>query len=213
VKGRVAGWEKLVPQVYGDAAKPDSHRYTWREPSPTVKPEFRRLSPDVGRDVCVAAVSAAGSGATPHEPLSVKVTGGRASWGTVVLSPGSRLSFRNADPFPHVLYEAGSPQWAPNSLAPGSTREWSATEPGVHVIRDQLFPSFVVYVVIDPGAVELAFPDHEGSFSIPLPAGEYTLKAFFDGKVVGKGAVHVGDHGLDVKDPIALVAGAGEGKQ
>jgi hypothetical protein len=164
----------------------------------------------VARDVCVAAISAAGTGAPAHEPLSVKVTGSRATWATVVLAPGSRLSFRNADPFPHALYEVSGPQWAPSSLAPGSTREWSSADPGVHTIRDQLFPSFVVYVVVDPGAVELAFPDREGGFSMPLPTGDYTLKAFFDGKVVGKGAVKMGDRGVELKDPLALAAGEGQ---
>ena len=59
VKGKITGWEKLLPQVYLDATKSDSRRYTWREPSPTVKQEFRRLSANVSRDVCIAAFSAA----------------------------------------------------------------------------------------------------------------------------------------------------------
>ena len=44
MRGKLTGWEKLMPQVYADAAKPDSRRYTWREPSPTVKQDFRKLS-------------------------------------------------------------------------------------------------------------------------------------------------------------------------
>src|SRR5450755_3734864 len=99
VKGRVTGWEKLLPQVYADVARPDSHRFTWREPSPTVKQDFRKLSANVSRDVCVAAFGA--GAAQPHEPKGVKVTGGRATPATIVLSPGSRLSFKNDDPFPH----------------------------------------------------------------------------------------------------------------
>ena len=116
----------------------------------------------------------------------MKVTGGRLTPSTLVLSPGSRLSFKNVDPFPHELYEVGNDKWAPNPMAPGSSREWAATAPGVHVIRDQLFPSVVMYVVVDPGAVEFALPDHEGGFSMTVPPGDYTLKAFFDGKPVGK---------------------------
>ncbi|HXN32664.1 MAG TPA: hypothetical protein VN894_12415, partial [Polyangiaceae bacterium] len=90
LKGKVVGWEKLLPQIYADAAKNDSHHYNWREPSPTVKQEFRKLSANVSRDVCVAAFSGVPSQA--HEPLAVKVTGGRMTPATVVLSPGSRLS-------------------------------------------------------------------------------------------------------------------------
>jgi hypothetical protein len=207
VKGKVAGWDKLLPQVYADAAKSDARRYTWREPSPTVKQEFRRLSANVSRDVCVAAFSAAAPQA--HEPLAVKVTGGRMTPATVVLAPGSRLSFRNVDPFAHVFYEAGNDKWAPNPTGPGSTREWAASSPGLHEIRDQLFPSVVMYVVVDPGAAEFAFPDRDGVFSMSLPQGEYTFRAFFDGKQVGRetSAIRVGDHGfVEMREPL-LVGG------
>lgn len=209
VKGKIAGWEKLLPQVYVDATKNDARRYTWREPSPTVKQDFRKLSANPSRDVCVVAI---GSGtAQSHDPLAVKVTGGRVTPSTIVLSPGSRLSFKNDDPFPHALYEAGNATWASNPLAPGSTREWAATTPGLHVIRDELFPSVVMYVVVDPAAVEFAFPDREGGFSMSLPQGDYTMKTFFDGKQVGKDVpVHAGAGGLDMKEPMAV--GGGDSK-
>jgi plastocyanin len=205
IKGRVIGWEKLLPQVYADAAKSDSHRYTWREPSPTVKQDFRRLSANVSRDLCVAAF---GNGAPqPHEPVAVKVTGGRMTPATIVLAPGSRLSFKNVDPFPHTLYEVSNDKWAPNTTAPSSSREWAATAPGVHEIRDALFPSIVMYVVVDAAAVEFAYPDRDGAFSMTLPQGEFALKAFFEGKQVGKEvtAPHVGDRGLlELKEPMAV---------
>ncbi len=209
VRGKITGWEKLLPQVYVDATKNDSHRYTWREPSPTVKQDFRKLSANVSRDVCIAAI---GSGsAQPHEPLPVKVTGGRMTPATLVLSPGSRLSLKNEDPFPHVLYEVGNDKWAANPVAPGSTREWAATAPGVHVIRDELFPSVVMYVVVDPDAVEFAMPDHEGGFAMTVPPGDYTLRTYFDGKQVGKDlGVHAGLGGFEVKEPMAV--GGGDSK-
>ena len=204
VKGKVVAWEKLLPGVYAEAAKPDSHRFTWREPSPTVKQDFRKLSANVSRDVCIAAFSSGQAGA--HEPKFVKVTGGRITPSTIVLSPGSRLSFKNHDPFPHALYEEKNAAWAPNPLAPGSTREWAATTPGVHVIRDQLFTSMVMYIVVDANAVEYDFPDREGAFSMTLPPGEYTLKAFFEGKPTGKPVdnVRVGDKTIDLKEPLAV---------
>ena len=86
--------------------------------------------------------------------FAVRVTGGRMTPATIVLSPVSRLSFRNADPFPHVLYEVNNDKWAPNATAPGSSREWAASAPGTHEIRDQLFPSIVIYIVVDAAAVE-----------------------------------------------------------
>jgi hypothetical protein len=205
LKGKVTGWEKLLPQVYGDAAKNDSRGYTWREPSPTVKQDFRRLSANVSRDVCVVAMSTAAPQA--HEPVAVKVTGGRITPSTIVLAPGSRLSFRNADPFPHALYEVKNDKWAMSDTAPGSSREWAASAAGVHEIRDRLFPSIVMYVVVDPAAVELAFPDRDGVFSMTLPPGDYTFRAFFDGKPAGRETipVHVIDRGLvELREPIAL---------
>ncbi len=204
LKGKILGWEKLIAQVYADASKIDAHRYTWREPSPTVKQEFRKLSANVSRDVCVAAFV---SGTAPaHDGKIVMVTGGRVTPSTIVVSPGSRIVFKNADPFPHSLYEVGNATWAANPTAPGSQRDWAGTAPGVHEFRDELFPSVVMHIVVDPQAIEFAFPDHDGAFTMTLPAGEYTLKVFFDGKPVSKPleAVHVGDKGLELKDPIAV---------
>ncbi|HEX3770240.1 MAG TPA: hypothetical protein VHV30_05220 [Polyangiaceae bacterium] len=197
VHGKLTGWEKLIPQVYSEAAA-DPHRYTWREPSPTVKQDFRKLSANVSRDVCVVATSSAAAQA--HDPLSVRVTGGRVVPSTIVLSPGSRISFKNTDPFSHTLYEVGNAGWAANTTASGSNREWAATTPGLHVIRDQNFPSVVMYVTVDPGAVEYGWPDHDGVFSLGVPPGDYTVKVFFEGRQVGKSAdgVHVGPGGLDL---------------
>jgi hypothetical protein len=204
LRGKVAGWEKLLPAGYVDAAKPDSHRYTWREPSPTVKQDFRRLSANVSRDVCVVAL---GSGAAnAHEPQQVRVTGGRITPATIVLSPGSRLSFKNADPFPHQLYEVGSgSSWAANPTAPGSSREWAAAAPGVHQIRDQLFPGIVMYIIVDEKAVDFAFPDRDGQFTLNVPPGEYTIRAFFDGKPTGKGIENLRiERSLELKEALAV---------
>jgi hypothetical protein len=211
VRGKVVGWEKLIPQAYSEAAA-DPHRYTWREPSPTVKSDFRKLSANVSRDVCIVAVGA--GGAQPHDALAVRLSGGRLTPSTIVLSPGSRLSFKNADPFPHQLYEVGDDKWAANPTAAGSTREWAAATPGVHVIRDQLFPSVVMYVTVDPNAAEFTFPDRDGVFSLAVPPGDYTLKAFFEGKQVGKSleGVHVGAGGLELRDPFNVSGGGGESK-
>jgi hypothetical protein len=204
VKGRVTGWEKLLPQVYADVAKPDSHRFTWREPSPTVKQDFRKLSANVSRDVCVAAFGSAA--AQPHEPKGVRVTGGRITPSTLVISPGTRLQFKNTDPFPHQLYEVNNAAWAASPTAPGSSRDWAASAAGVHVIRDTLFPSVVMYIVVDANAVEFDFPDRDGAFAMNLPPGEYTLKAFFDGKPTGKpiDGVKVEGKGIELKEPLAV---------
>lgn len=204
VKGKISGWDKLLPQVYADAAKPDSHRYTWREPSPTVKQDFRKLTASASHDVCIAAF---GGGTAPaHASQRVLVTGGRVEPSTLVVSPGSYLKLKNADPFQHILYEVNSPSWTANPTAPGSERDWAASAPGLHVIRDQLFPSVVMYIVVDANAVEAIFPDREGNFAVNLPNGDYTLKTFFEGKAVGKpvDGVHVADRDVELKDALSV---------
>jgi hypothetical protein len=211
LKGKVAGWDKLLPAVYVEASKADAHRYTWREPSPTVKQDFRRLSANVSRDVCVVALGA--GGAHDHEPQAVKVTGGRFSPAMIVVASGWRLQFRNADPFAHQLYEVGNQAWAPSPTAPASTRDWAASAPGPHQIRDTLFPGMVMYVVVDEKAVDFAYPDREGLFILNVPPGEYGVRAFFDGKPVSRllEGVHVGDRGGEIHDTLTLGAG-GESK-
>jgi hypothetical protein len=92
-------------------------------------------------------------------------------------------------------------------MGPGaSPREWAASAPGLHVIRDQLFPSVVMYIVVEPNAVDFTFPDREGNFTLTVPPGDYTLKAFFDGKAVGKAVdgVHVTEKGTELKEPLAV---------
>jgi plastocyanin len=201
IKGKLGSWDKLMPQVYADSAKGDGHRFNWREPSPTVKSDFRKLSAS-NRDLCVVAFGSAAAQA--HEPFTVKVTGGRLTPSTVVLSVGSRISFKNTDPFPHTLYEVEDPKWGPNPTNSLSTREWAATTPGIHTIRDQLYPSIVMKIVVDPNAADFAVPDHDGAFSIPLPAGEYSLKVYFEGKPVGKEltGLKVGERALEIKEPL-----------
>jgi plastocyanin len=211
VKGRIAGQEKLVPDVYAESAKPDAHRYAWREPSPTVRGEFRALFANPSRDICIAAVESAA--APPHEPILIKITGGRTIPTTIAVSPGTRLAFENRDPFAHRLYQVGSPTWHADTMNPASRREWTATGAGRFEFRDELFPSVRTYVVVDPGVVDVAYPGHDGAFAYSaLPPGDYVLKALFQGKVVGK-PVSVSVKGpllVDLKDPLNVGEGAGQ---
>jgi hypothetical protein len=183
LKGKITGQDKLFPEVYVEAAKPEAHRFTWREPSPTVKGDFHALTASPSRDVCIVAL--AGSNANPHDPVLVKLTGGRTTPSTIVVSPGTRLSFKNSDPFPHKLYQVKDDKWTANVIAPNSAREWAAPGPGKYEIRDELFPSVRMWIVVEATAVDFVYPDREGSFTMSLPAGEYTIKAYFDGKPVG----------------------------
>lgn len=211
VKGRISGQEKLVPDVYIEASKPDSHRFTWREPSPTVRAEFRNLAANPSRELCIAAVETAQAPA--HEAILVKITGGRTIPATIVVSPGTRLSFENHDPFVHKLYAVGQQTWRAEPINGAAHREWSAPGPGRFEFRDELFPSIRSYVVVEPGVVEIAYPGRDGAFAMNLAPGDYVLKAFFSGKQVGK-PISVGVKGpqlIELKDPLNVAEG-GESK-
>jgi plastocyanin len=208
LKGRISGQEKLIPDVYAEAAKPDAHRYAWREPSPTVRGEFRALFANPSRDICIAAVESAAAPA--HEPILIKITGGRTIPTTIAVSPGTRLAFENRDPFPHRLFQVGSTTWHAEVINPTARREWTATGAGRFEFRDELFPSVRTFVVVDPGVVDVAYPGHDGAFAYgALPPGDYVLKAFFQGKVVGKPvAVTVkGSLLVDLKEPLNVGEG------
>jgi plastocyanin len=212
IKGRISGQEKLVPDVYAEAAKPDAHRFTWREPSPTVRAEFRNLAANPSRELCIAALESAAAPA--HEPILIKITGGRTIPATIVVSPGTRLSFENRDPFLHRLYANGQQSWKAEPMNPGSRREWSAPQgAGRFEFKDELFPSVRTYVVVEPQVVEIAYPGRDGAFAMNLAPGDYVLKAYFGGKQVGK-PISVGVKGpqlIDLKDPLNVSEG-GEGK-
>ncbi len=184
VRGKITGQDKLLPEVYAEAAKTESHRWTWREPSPSVQAQFRVLSANPSRDLCIAATSSGNAAA--GEAIRMTVTGGRVFPTTIVVSPGTPLAFKNFDPFKHRLYVVGNPSFKAEDMAAGQVRSWSASGAGKYEIRDELFPTVRTFVIVDPQVVQVAYPGRDGAFGLTLPAGEYVLKAFFQGKQVGK---------------------------
>ncbi len=211
VRGKISGQEKLLQDVYVEASKPEAKRFVWREPSPTVRPEFRVLSANPSRDICIAAIST--QPAAKHEPIKIVVTGGHTVPTTIAVTPGTVLSFENHDPFPHRMYLVGNDSFKAEEMGPSAHRDWSAPGQGKYEFRDQLFPSVRFYVVVDPGVVDIVYPGHNGSFEFKnLPEGDYYLKAFFQGKEVGS-AVAVARRGtIELKDPIALAGEASDKK-
>ena len=208
VKGKITGQDKLVPEVYAEAAKPESRRWTWREPSPSVSAQFRTLSANPSRDLCIAATTNGTAG--PQEAIRMTVTGGRVFPTTIVVSPGTPLAFKNFDPFKHRLYVVGNPSFKAEDMAPNQVRSWSSAGPGRFEIRDELFPSVRTYVIVDPQVVQVAYPGRDGAFGLSLPPGEYVLKAFFSGKPVGKPTPVVAKEKstFEMKDPLNVAAAA-----
>ena len=109
VKGKIIGQEKLVVDVYAEAANPSSKRWSWREPSVAVDAKFRNLSPQITREICLVAANN-GQNSPDAASLLVKVTGGRTNPVTIVVRPETTLEFLNADPFEHLLTFVGRPE-------------------------------------------------------------------------------------------------------
>lgn len=203
VRGKIIGGEKLVPEVYNEMSKPEAHHFSWREPSPTVKSDFRVLAANPSRDICIAAIS---PGTAPkHDPIAIIVTGGHTVPSTIVVSPGTVLSFQNHDPFSHRLYQVSSDAFKADELQSGKARDWTApTGAGRFEFRDQLFVSVRFTVVVDPGVVDVVYPGRNGSFAFrDLPSGDYYLRAYFNGKQVGRQVAVVSKGGaVELRDPL-----------
>ncbi len=212
VKGKISGQEKLVPEVYAEATKPESRRWTWREPSPSVDSKWRTLSAAPSRDICIAALSGAGQGA--QEPIRMTVTGGRVFPTTIVVAPNTQLVFKNFDPFKHRLYVVGQNTMKADDLQAQQSRSWTAPGPGLYQVRDELFPSVRTWIVVDNRVVASVFPGRDGAFGFTLPDGEYILQAYFQGKPVGRPAQvnPKANRAFDVKDPLNVSEAGGDQK-
>jgi hypothetical protein len=209
VKGKISGHDKLVPEVYAEAAKPEARRWTWREPSPSVASQFRALSANPSRDICIAATTGANQ---EKQGFRMTVTGGRVFPTTIVVTPSTELAFKNFDPFKHRIYitsATGQKVLQPDDLQPNAARTWAAQGPGRYEVRDELYPSVRSFIVVDPQVVQVAYPGRDGAFAFSLPAGEYVLKAFFNGRAVGKQINFTAkDRGtVELKEPLKLDEG------
>ncbi|MEN9577295.1 MAG: hypothetical protein RJA70_304 [Pseudomonadota bacterium] len=184
VKGRVTGFLELLNPVWEEAKAPDAHGYTFREPSPTVQAERRKLYPHVPRELCVAILAAT---AQPKMPTQVvRLGGGRTTPVTLVVTPGTELHFKNTDPFPHRLYGVNVKSFNAADTQKGGDRIWSVPGPGVYEIRDELVPSVRMWVVSEPNVVAFGFPSLSGAFEVEVPvAGSFEVQPFFTGKKIG----------------------------
>lgn len=207
VRGRLEGFRLLQNPVWAEARDPKHHGYSFREPVPTVRAEFRRLYPHIPKEVCVAALAA-----TPQKPsataILIRVGGGRTTPVTIVVAPGTKLRFQNTDPFRHRLYAVGQKMFGPNDTPAGGTREWTVPEPGTYEIRDEAAPSLRMWVVADANVAAVAYPSLKGEFNLTLEgAGDYRVQAFFSGKRVGpEQAVTLAAADVDIsRTPLRLV--------
>ncbi|MBI5531420.1 MAG: hypothetical protein HY898_01810 [Deltaproteobacteria bacterium] len=206
IKGQVTGHDRLINPVWAESAKPGNHRFTWREPSPTVRAEFRQLFGLSPKELCIAAISNEDV-KPPAVPILITIGGGRTTPVTIVVTPGTRLRFRNNDPFKHNLYAVGEASLQPSVMAIAAERDWTAPGPGTYELRDELAPSLRSWVVVKPKVAAIGYPGRDGAFVLNgLAAGDYQLQPFFAGKPMGTPrTVQVGKGDLDItKQPIPV---------
>lgn len=185
VRGRLEGFRFLQNPVWAEAKNPERQGYSFREPVPTVRAEFRRPYPHIPKELCIALLAPAPQ-KPPATAVLIRIGGGRTTPVTIVTAPGTKLVFQNTDPFKHRLYAVGVKTFAPNDTARGGTREWSVPGAGVYEIRDELAPSLRMWVVSEPNVAAIAYPSMKGDFGVTTDVpGEYRLQAFFAGKKVG----------------------------
>jgi len=204
VKGRFEGFRALQNPVWAEAKDSKNHGYSFREPVPTVRAEFRRPFPYIPKELCMAAIAAGPQKAQP--PVLIRVGGGRTTPVTIVVTPGTRLTFQNTDPFKHKLYGVGIKTFATSDTRPGATREWSVPGPGVFEIRDEAAPSLRLWIVAESNVAQVAYPSMKGEFSLNLQEpGDYVLQAYFAGKKVGPATpVTIAAADMDLKVPVKL---------
>jgi hypothetical protein len=185
VKGKTTGSGKLMNPVWNEAKDPNLHRFTFREPSPTVRPDVRNLTGYLPKELCIAALTPGDKAPSPKTALKVIIAGGRTTPVTLVVAEGQQIQFENQDPFPHTIYDTGNKGLAPVETAAAKARAWTPPGAGKYEIRDKSTPSLRSWIVVEPRAVGVGYPDRKGDFAIDLEPGKYKLRGYYNGEPVG----------------------------
>lgn len=209
VKGAVTGHQFLVNPVWDEANDAERHTFSFREPVPTVRAEYRRLFPHIPKELCIAALAAEKQ--PPQKPVLIRIGGGRTTPVTIVVTPGTQLQFQNTDPFAHRLYGVGQGTFLAADTVKGGVRSWNVPGAGTFEIRDQAAPSLRMFVIAEANLAAIAYPSMKGEFALSLDPGEYRVQAFFAGKKVGP-EVPVAVGGKDIELSKAPLKVGQEGK-
>jgi hypothetical protein len=174
-----------------------------------VRPDVRTLTGNLHKELCIVALTADKAPA-PKVPLRMKIIGGRTDPVTLVVTEGQQIQFENLDPFPHKLYDTGNKGFAAVETAGAKSRTWTPPGPGKYEIRDQSSPSVRSWIVVEPHAVAVGYPDRKGDFSIDLEPGKYKLRGYFNGEPVGT-ELDVAVNPLPAEQALKLPLMIGEG--
>ncbi len=205
VRGLVVGYQHLLNPVWEEAKDTERHLYSFREPVPTVRAEFRRLYPHIPKELCVVALGA--EKAPAQKPVLIRVGGGRTTPVTIVVAPGTQLQFQNTDPFAHRLFAVGNGTFPASDTVKGGVRSWNAPASGTVEIRDEAAPSLRMWVIAEPNVAGVTYPSLKGEFALSVDGpGDYRLQAYFAGKKVGPEVpIKVGNGDVDLsKAPLKV---------
>jgi hypothetical protein len=183
-KGKLSGADKLLNPVWNEAKDPNAHRYTFREPSPTVRPDVRTLMGHLPKELAIVVLGEKGT--AQKVPVTVTIAGGRTTPVTLVVPEGQVIQFENRDPFPHKIYDTGGKGLSPVETGTAKMRAWTPPGPGKYEIRDEFAPSVRSWVVVEPRAMASTYPNRKGEFAIDLEPGPHKLRAYFNGEPVGQ---------------------------
>ncbi len=220
VKGRIMGGNQLLNPVWNDDKDPKNRRYTFRQPSTTVGKNAKTLTAYLPKELAIAALFSPDGGDAPKNdkapPFDIHVSGGRTTPVTIVIAPGRSVQFVNHDPFTHKLYsvDKGQGSLAPEETKSSGQRVWQPPKAGVYEIRDAYFPSVRSWIVVEPKAVSVGYPNTKNEFVVPdLPPGNYEFRAYFAGAAVGEPLPFELRPGRDLQElPKPLVVAKGKAK-
>lgn len=185
LRGSLQGLDALrsapAPEV------PERRLYFWMQSNGALA--TRDARPNAERDLAV--VISGDNVPESTQPVPVTVAGGTCQPGTVLVNPGTTINVRNIDWFAHELFltapnnETPVEGAAPESTAPNSQRSIQVRAAGTYLMRDRLNPLFRCWVVVGPGQGRHVSPSADGTFRTSnLADGEYTLKVYFEGRVL-----------------------------
>lgn len=201
LKARLTGWDSLRPSALASATAADKKLFTLREFDPLVPQKYTTISAKPDKDLTLAIygsgdASAFGLGAV------IRLAGGRAVPATVVVPSGVPVFFRNDDPFVHHLKGPD----VDRDLKPGESHKLEPKAKGTITFEDTLIPSVKAWIVVEDGVIANRAPSWDGTIKIAeLAAGEYAIKAFFEGNARATFNFKVADKGVvEIKDPIAV---------
>jgi hypothetical protein len=192
LRGSLTGLDALRSAAAPEVA--ERRLYFWMQSNGALATREPRPNPE--RDLAV--VISGNNIAESSQPVALTVAGGTCQPGTILVNPGTTINVRNIDWFAHELYlttpgnETPIEEAAPESTAPNSQRSMQVRASGTYLMRDRLNPLFRCWVVVGPGQGRHVSPSADGTFRTSnLADGEYTLKVYFEGRVLATTTVRV----------------------